>query len=532
MRLFRSTLTLSHRYLGIAISALVVLWFASGMVMMYAGGMPRLVPETRLERIADIDPSRIQLTLAEAAAKAGFDAAAGWGGGRVTLLSVMGRPAYRFGDEATVFADTGEVLDQVSLDQAKLIAAQFMNVPQDKLRYVRTLTEVDQWTLGQGRDMPLYKFAADDGLGSELYVEASTGEVALLTTSRARTLAYLGVIPHWLYFTPLRVNQPLWYSMIVWTSTLACVLAGLGMVLGLVKLRWTRPFRLSTAIPYAGLMRWHFITGMVFGISTLTFAFSGLLSMEPYAWTNARGLDVERDVFTGGALDFAAFPKVEPTAWSRVAARRGIKEVSFTRIQDRHYLLVSPTPDAGTEAKRRERLHQPYDVVGRAEPDRLLIAADTMEARHEPFSGDSLVARLKTALPDVPIVEQQMLTAYDDYYYSRGEVTPLPVLRVKFGDPMQTWLYVDPALSQPLALVHRLNRVERWLFNGLHSLDFSFLYNSRPLWDVMMLTLLMGGLVSSAIGLYLGIGRMRRGTKRTIAGMGRTRGMRRPEPAE
>src|SRR5215213_3350277 len=227
MRLFRSTLTLSHRYIGIAISALVVLWFASGIVMMYAGEMPRLAPETRLERIAEIGPSRIQLTLAEAAAKAGFDASAGWGGGRVTLLSVTGRPAYRFGDEATVFADTGEVLDQVSADQAKVIAAQFMKLPQDKLRYVRTLTEVDQWTLGQGRDMPLYKFAVDDGLGSELYVEASTGEVALLTTSRARTLAYLGVIPHWLYFTPLRVNQPLWYDIIVWTSTLACVLAGL-----------------------------------------------------------------------------------------------------------------------------------------------------------------------------------------------------------------------------------------------------------------------------------------------------------------
>ena len=39
-------------------------------------------------------------------------------------------------------------------------------------------------------------------------------------------------------------------------------------------------------------------------------------------------------------------------------------------------------------------------------------------------------------MPDVPIVEQRLLTEYDDYYYSRGEVTPLPVLRVKFGDPM------------------------------------------------------------------------------------------------
>ena len=78
--------------------------------------------------------------------------------------------------------------------------------------------------------MPLYKFAADDGLGTELYVQASSGDVSMLTTSRQRLFAYLGVIPHWLYFTPLRVQQPLWYDIMVWTSTLACVLAVIGIV--------------------------------------------------------------------------------------------------------------------------------------------------------------------------------------------------------------------------------------------------------------------------------------------------------------
>ncbi|MGH7485456.1 MAG: hypothetical protein ACREMY_07595, partial [bacterium] len=141
MRLFRSTLIFSHRYLGIAISLLVVVWFGSGIVMMYAGGMPTLAPETRLARIAEVDTSRIQLSLTEAAEKAGFDASAGWGGGRVVLLSVMDRPVYRFGGEATVFADTGEVLDEVSPDQAQIIATRFMSLPADKVRLVGTMTE-------------------------------------------------------------------------------------------------------------------------------------------------------------------------------------------------------------------------------------------------------------------------------------------------------------------------------------------------------------------------------------------------------
>jgi hypothetical protein len=44
----------------------------------------------------------------------------------------------------------------------------------------------------------------------------------------------------------------------------------------------------------------------------------------------------------------------------------------------------------------------------------------------------------------------------------------------------------------------------------LHSLDFHFWYARRPLWDLAMLTLLLGGLVVSSLGLYYGIRRLTR----------------------
>ena len=84
---------------------------------------------------------------------------------------------------------------------------------------------------------------------------------------------------------------------------------------------------------------------------------------------------------------------------------------------------------------------------------------------------------------------------------------------MKFADPDRTWVYVDPEVSQVVARIHKLDRVERWIYNGLHSLDFSFWYNRRPLWDIGVLTLMLGGLASSAIGLWLGIRRLRRGVK-------------------
>ena len=67
MSLIRKSLIVVHRYLGIVLSLLFVVWFLSGIGMMYARGMPRLTPELRLERLDALDLSRIQVTAFEAA---------------------------------------------------------------------------------------------------------------------------------------------------------------------------------------------------------------------------------------------------------------------------------------------------------------------------------------------------------------------------------------------------------------------------------------------------------------------------------
>ena len=511
LKLLRKSLILTHRYMGIALSLLAVMWFATGIVMMYAGGMPRLTPQTRIERLPPLDLSVVRLTAADAAERAGLRNPPA----RALLLSVMNRPAYRLGRQ-TVFADTGDLFEPATVEQSTEIAARFMQLPAAQVHYVRTLTEADQWTLLQGRQLPVHKFSVDDADGTELYVQPATGEVSVMTTRRSRALAWIGTIPHWMYFTALRVNQPLWYRIVVWTSALTCVLAVMGLVLMLTQFRRTKPFRLSASIPYSGWMRWHYVTGAIFGVFTLTWAFSGLLSMEPFEWTNATGLEIDPEALSGGPVDLSQYGAVDAAAWNGILGGRTPKEMELVRIQDEQYYVVRYTDESSLADAKRERLHQPYNVTGSVEPNRLLVHAGTMEVRGNPFSADSLLARLKASVPDTPIVESQLLSDYDSYYYSRGRQTPLPVLRVKFADPAQTWVYVDPAMSQVLAEIHRLNRVERWLYNGLHSLDFGFWYDRRPLWDIGMITLSLGGLTLSAIGMVLGIRRVRRGTSRLV----------------
>src|SRR5262247_4395480 len=85
-------LILTHRYLGIAVCLLFVMWFVSGIAMIFARGMPGLTPEVRLQHLPVLDTGAVKLSPAEAAEKARLERSPN----RVTLLTVMDRPAYRF----------------------------------------------------------------------------------------------------------------------------------------------------------------------------------------------------------------------------------------------------------------------------------------------------------------------------------------------------------------------------------------------------------------------------------------------------
>ena len=520
MRFFRKIVIVLHRYLGIPLSFLFVIWFVSGIAMIYVGGMPTLSPQARLEQLPALDLAAVRLTASEARERAEWR-----GPAQTTLLSVLDRPAYRFSAGAgtvTVFADSGELLDVVDVETARGIAARFVGAALGEVELERTVEAVDQWTLVLRRELPLYKFRVNDGAGTQVYVSPRNAEVSLVTTTRTRTLAWIATIPHWFYITPLRVNQPLWYWTVVVTSGLGCVLAALGLVLGITQFRKSKPFSLSASIPYRGWMRWHYILGAVFGLFALTWVFSGLLSMEPFQWSQTEGIAVRRDAFTGGAVDLAQYPRVDAAAWRPLLAGRELKELELRRIQDEPYYLARYTVTDPAADPKRERLHQPYYIYGRAEPQNMLVAAASLEPRSEPYSVESLLARLHAGVEDAAIVEHELLTEYDSYYYSRAGQAPLPVLRVKLDDAASSWVYIDPKMSQVLAVIDSSGRVERWLYNGLHSLDFGFWYDQRPLWDIGMIVLCLGALASSTIGVWIGLKRARRDAGQMTRGFGRS----------
>ncbi len=69
---------------------------------------------------------------------------------------------------------------------------------------------------------------------------------------------------------------------------------------------------------------------------------------------------------------------------------------------------------------------------------------------------------------------------------------------------MTASIYIDPRRGGVALRYVTRSRYYRWLYHGLHSFDFPFLIRRRPLWDVVVLGLLPGGLALSLTGVVIG----------------------------
>ena len=492
MLLIKRALIFLHRYLGIALAVFFLLWFLSGFVIIYTGGMPRLTEAERLEHLPDLNLSLFEVGIREAQVTAASNELP-------RLTTIMQRPAYVFSSSNIVFADTGEKFDS-SMVSSRQIVADYLKVSDTQIERIGEIDEPDQWTLQLRQRLPLQKYVINDGLGSEVYVSNESATVVQHTTSRDRLLAWVGAIPHWLYFHPLRVNSNLWSESVIWLSALGTVLSLFGIFLLFIQFRWQRLPDVRNAVPHRGLMRWHYISGIFFGLVTTTWVFSGMLSMGPFSWAQIEAVDIDSEsYFEGNGPDFdtSLFDSLEARSQIElVLANQVVKELRPRHLLGRSWLEITVSDTKSLWQHKIVRLD-----------------LENLPSTHQDFEKARVVEQL-TLATSLEAAEVKVLRAYDSYYYDRaskdGPTRPLPVLRLQYDDPARTALYIDLQTAEPVYRSHRLNRTIRWLYNGFHSLDFGAFYRARPLWDVVVILLLLGGTLVSLLGAILGYRHIRR----------------------
>ncbi|MCQ4326008.1 sodium:proline symporter [Stutzerimonas stutzeri] len=491
-------LYLMHRWLGIALGLFVLAWVVSGVVMLFVG-YPKLTPAEHLARLAPLDAG---CCIAPAAALAAS-------GDPRTPLSLRltgagGAPRYLldYGDGPlrAVDARSGRRIERIGPVEALASARQFARGADVRLL---DRVEEDAWTRNHAlaRERPLYRVQADDAGRHLLYVSSHSGLVVRDASARERAWNRLGAWLHWLY--PLREVMPkaAWSPLLVYGALLGAVLVLLGMLIGLLRWRFTGRYRNGSHSPYpAGAGRLHHVGGLLFGGVLLLWLISGLLSMEPWGLFDKRSTvaagTLQRVPLRAEALPTALAPALQCLRQAGLAA----VELQWHMLGDRPYLL-------GSDAQGATRI-LPADL---SEPARLRFEPDELQ-------------RLASAAWPGQRLRFDWLEQEDFHYYTRAEPSlysqlprRLPLLRVRFDDPAATWLHLDPYSGMVIEQLDQRRRAVRWAFKLLHSWDWLPLLERPLLRDGLLLAFSTGVLVISLSGVLLGWRRLRPRARRRPA---------------
>lgn len=472
-------LFLTHRWLGVTLGILMVLWCLSGIIMMYKS-YPELSETESLALMPD-------LALANCCS--------------VSHSAVLSKNTYQgfhlqmLGNMPVLHLHTGDgVLVTVDLLHDRVfhsVQAMFADhLARDHAarqgfpgaRLVDTIDN-DQWTVygAYNPHRPLYHYAADDAAGTQWYLSSRTGEVIQQTTREARVWGFLGAVIHWLYPTILREKVQLWSQVVIWLTVAGIFLTSTGLYFGLRQYKQRRSGRKS---PYRGLSLWHHYAGLVFGLLAFTWMISGLFSMQPGGLMEGEGYGGEAAMLRGGTLQWESINRLLPALGA----------------------MSLPVDSVRLEGKMLQGQLALYSVSRNGGRQRF----DTKLLQPAPLEKKALDSVARLLSPEGSPIATDIITTGDGYYYNHHEQVRLPAFRVIANDGNNTRYYLDPVSGEILNKIDTEDRWYRWLHYGLHRGDFTAFLRSRPVWDIFMVLFMLGVTGISITGMCMGFRRLGR----------------------
>lgn len=476
MNLFTKIMLSIHRILGALLSILFLVWFLSGLVMIYHT-FPRVDRADKQAKMDLLTPDGLP-SLQEIEKRLPED-------GRiqgVTLNSYLGQAVFHVRTEKGSYdipADSTEALPVVDGVRVWRVASLWNTAPVEK---VDSLFTLDQW-IPFGRlkeDFPIYKFHFADPERHQLYISSKSGEVLQYTDKDSRLWAWLGAIPHWVYFTSLRQDTALWIKVVVWLSGIGCAMCVAGIYLGIRDFRLAR--RRNRLSPYKKMWyKWHHMIGTLFGLFVLSFCFSGMMSL---ARVQDWGLRAKLDINPARELR-----KIAPSPLDYPLDYREVIKAHPGRVRQLEWGSFGDIPFYTVRTDSE-------DLVINAQP-RYTIAPLYL-------SQEDLRSVLARVHGQGQAMEFELLDAYDTYYISRKRNLDLPVWKVSVADADRSLYYINPGNGQ-YRYVNTPSRWNHWMYPALHSLNIKFLVDRPVLWNIVMWGTMLGGTFVSLSGVWLGI---------------------------
>jgi hypothetical protein len=469
-------LSLWHRWLGIFACCLFMLWFTTGLVLHFVH-FPELSAEERFAGLKPIATENVKLSLYEAIRPLPYFERIS----RAKLIMSGNRPIYVVQHDKNVngiYADTGEVLQTISTNAALAIANQHAvqrGIYVQKSVHV-ALEDVDQWTVSNGLDAyrPLHHVVINDDEKTELYISDITGEVVRDTTQFERGWNYVGSVVHWIYPTFLRKHWNIW-NWLVWTLSLIALIAAVtGIILGIVRLRWNHVTSLS---PFRGIHYLHHIGGVLVAGFLLTYILSGWLSMDHGLLFSSNDITTtQRKILTGGKINWQQFNSIDTTIVA------GAKQLEWIQLAGNPYVIA-------TFQHNSQKVLSQFGVSDN-------FALSAFDSQSTQFLEG---ANCATAI----------LIDKNDAYRSVMAKPNAQLLRIVCDDTKKTWFHIDGSNAQIIEKIDRSRRWYRWLYSGLHTLDFPVLDNNSQFKTALVVIFCVLGFLFSLTGAILSWRRLR-----------------------
>lgn len=482
--MFKKLLYSLHRILGTILSILFLVWFLSGFVMIYHT-FPKVANR---DKYAHMDAVSGYMPEIDSIINSNH---VGNAVNKLTLRDFDGHSYFEVVTEERSYklpADTNMLsIGSPAYTQIENYAKKWSDADIVK---VDTLRELEQWIpFGYLRkDFPIYKFYFDDEKKHQLYVSSVTGEALQFTNKDNRFWAWVGAIPHWIYFTKLRQDSQLWIDVVVWLSGIGCIMCIAGIILGVrsyivqhrKKKHWKTPYKKFS-------YKWHHILGFVFGIFVFTYVFSGMMSLAtvPKWMVKVHNPDIQKQMFISNPVVLSDY-KLD---YRKVIEKypNQVKRIEWTYFGDVPlYKVIIDNKEKVIDASGEEL--KPLSVTEQMIKDKLS----------------------KTHSEPITITE---LHEYDNYYVGTSNHLPLPVYKAELADADNSTYYINPKNGNT-RYFNTNTKVRRWSYQVLHSWELGFLVKRPVLWNIVMWVTMIGGTLVSLTGVWLGLKYIKRKSKR------------------
>jgi uncharacterized iron-regulated membrane protein len=266
-------------------------------------------------------------------------------------------------------------------------------------------------------------------------------------------------------------------------------LVGLWLGLSYSRKAWKRKRTISSITPYKHFwFRWHHVLGLLFGLVTFTYVFSGMMSLCEVPQFIAKSSDEH-------------------------AVRSDIQALPLTRFTRNVNEVLTHYPQ--TNCVEWNMIGgEPYYKISDNEGHITVLNADSNRAEHHTMFSKKEIQNIYSKQIGRHPFSLTLRKEYDNYYIpSQKRQCPLPVYRLAIDDEFKTTLYINPKTSELLAGYTNNTRIRRWTYNFLHSFNSLWLLE-HPFWRRLLeICLLGGGLMLSITAVVLTVRRSLRKMK-------------------